>query len=180
MYKICECCGKPKRPKFDASVSSPPFMESNVNIGAVGDTPGMRQQIHNSQPRPDSYGQTPGQLGSENSNNFWQAARAIVEQVYAVLKPGGAAAFVTGDFVRRGERVEFGRQWLELCEAVGFEPYAWAVAWKTEYKGTQLDIFGGEVERRVDRVSFFRRLANERNPEAAVLNEDVIIVRKPF
>jgi hypothetical protein len=31
----------------------------------------------------------------------------------------------------------------------------------------------------VDRVSFFRWLANEKNPEAAVLNEDVIFVRKP-
>ena len=86
---------------------------------------------------------------------------------------------MTGDFVRRGKRVEFGQQWLDLCTAVGFEPYAWAVAWKTEHKGSQLDIFGNVVEQRVDRVSFFRRLANERNPDAAILNEDVIFVRKP-
>ena len=66
-----------------------------------------------------------------------------------------------------------------LCESVGFEPVAWAVAWKTEYNGNQLDIFGGDVEKRTDRVSFFRRLANEKNPDAAILNEDVIFVRKP-
>lgn len=47
-----------------AAMKSPPFMENNVNIGAVGDTPAMRQQIHNSQPRNDSYGTTPGQLGA--------------------------------------------------------------------------------------------------------------------
>jgi hypothetical protein len=89
------------------------------------------------------------------------------------------AAWVTGDFVRNGQRVPFGEQWLALCEAVGFEPLAWAVAWKTEHKGTQLDIFGNAHEKRVDRVSFFRQLANKRNPEAAILNEDVVFVRKP-
>jgi hypothetical protein len=82
-----------------------------------------------------------------------------------------------GDFVRRGKRVEFGRQWLALCEACGFIPDTWAIAWKTEHHGIQRGIFG-DVEKRTDRVSFFRRLANERNPEAAVLNEDVIFVRK--
>ena len=35
------------------------------------------------------------------------------------------------------------------------------------------------MARRLERVSFFRRLANEKNPDAAILNEDVIIVRKP-
>jgi hypothetical protein len=178
---------------MDAAVTSPPF---EASLGTTDKEFAARAKDDYEEKRSGrrysdahlertkelctDYVSTPGNVGNDTGASFWQAARAIVEQVYAVLKPGGAAAFVTGDFVRRGERVEFGRQWLELCEAVGFEPYAWAVAWKTEYKGTQLDIFGGEVERRVDRVSFFRRLANERNPEAAVLNEDVIIVRKPI
>jgi hypothetical protein len=66
----------------------------------------------------------------------------------------------------------------EGCEAVGFEPHTWAIAWKTEHYGTQRGMFG-DVEKRKDRVSFFRRLANERNPDNAILNEDVIFVRKP-
>ena len=109
------------------------------------------------------YGTTPGNVGNDTGDSFWQAARAIVEQVYTVLKPGGCAAWVTGDFVRKGERVEFGRQWLELCEAVGFEPYAWAIAWKTESRGAQLDLAGRMHLNKVDRVSFFRRLANARS-----------------
>lgn len=121
---------------------------------------------------------TPPQGRDGYGDTFWSASRAIVEQVYTALKPGGYAAFVTGDFVRRGQRIHFGEKWLALCQAVGFEPVAWAVAWKTEYNGTQLGIFE-DVERRTDRVSFFRRLANERNPDAAILNEDVIIVRRP-
>lgn len=128
------------------------------------------------------YGTTAGQLAllseDNTADNFWTAARAIAEQVYTILKPGGYAAWVTGDFVRNGQRVHFGQQWLELCQAVGFEPVEWIVCWKTEYRGTQLDIFGNGHARQVDRVSFFRRLANEKNPDAAILNEDVIIVRK--
>ena len=45
--------------------------------------------------------------------------------------------------------------------------------------GTQLGMFG-DVDKRKDRVSFFRRLANAKNPDAAVLNEDVIFMRKPI
>jgi hypothetical protein len=49
---------------IDCVLSSPPFMENNVNIGAVGNTLAQRQQIHDSKPRKDSYGTTAGQLGA--------------------------------------------------------------------------------------------------------------------
>ena len=286
--------------EMNGAVSSAPFIENNVNIGAVGDTPAKRQQIHNSEKREKSYGQTNGQLGNlpegnfeaavtspvyaetvkngegtgvrydpkshkgdnaykatsqaayggsngqlggmngggfeaavssspfekslvqgggggavnlntqvvanrdrliapeqearqilyadntdgqlgkEEGQTFWQAARQIVEQTYMVLKPGAYTAWVCGDFVRGGKRVFFGRQWMELCQAVGFEPIEWAIAWKTEYKGNQLDIFGNDHEKRIDRVSFFRRLANEKNPDNAILNEDILFMRKPL
>ena len=149
--------------KMSAAVSSPPF-EASLNSTDI-------DFIRN--------GNTPNNIGNETGDTFWTAARDIVQETYNALKPGGVAAWVCGDFVRRGERVYFGRQWLELCQSTGFIPYAWAIAWKSEYKGAQLDIFGGVVEKRVDRVSFFRRLANERNPENAILNEDVIFVMKP-
>lgn len=71
----------------DCVVGSPPFLENNVNIGAVGNTPGKRQQIHNSKPRKGSYGQTPGQLGS--------------------MKPGSVQAIISSppyvDAVKTGE-----------------------------------------------------------------------------
>jgi len=130
--------------------------------------------------RNQEYGVTEGQLGQNTGETFWTAARQIVEQTYQVLKPGAYTAWVCGDFVRNKQRVYFGKQWMQLCEAVGFEPIEWAIAWKTEYKGNQLDIFGNDHEKRVDRVSFFRRLANEKNPDNAILNEDVIFMRKPL
>lgn len=177
-----------------AVIGSPPFMDSNVNIGAVGDTPGMRQQIHNSIKRDNSYGVTEGQLGSmpkgglrpspaprdneELPNDFWTAAQQIVNQCYEVLPSGGVSVWVTGDFVRKGERVFFGKQWLALCESVGFEPLEWITAWKREPGPVQAGIFE-DVDYTVDRVSFFRRLANQNNPDNEVVNEDVIILRRP-
>lgn len=125
------------------------------------------------------YGDHPANIGNDTGETFWSVSRTILEQLYMSLKPGGYAAFVTGDFVRKGQRVYFGKQWLALCEAVGFEPVAWAVAWKVERHGIQSSLFG-DVEKRVDRVSFFRQLANKRNPDAAVLNEDVIFIKKPL
>jgi hypothetical protein len=41
-------------------------------------------------------------------------------------------------------------------------------------------MFGEDVDLTIDRVSFFRRLANKNNPDNAILNEDCIIVRKPL
>jgi hypothetical protein len=164
--------------RLDGCVTSPPFMEQQSGGGLAlpgarhddghkfGDNHGYQQQA-----------QSQGNLANESSDTFWQASKTIVEQVHLALKPGGYVAWVTGDFVRKGKRVEFGRQWLALCESCGFEAVTWAIAWKTEHHGTQRGIFE-DVEKRTDRVSFFRRLANEKNPDAAILNEDVIFMRK--
>lgn len=125
------------------------------------------------------YGDSPGQLASMPTT-FWEAAAQIVAQCYAILRPGGYAAFVTGDFVRNKRRVPFGEQWLALCVACGFEPVLWAVAHKAEHLGTQRGLFGGDVELTKTRVSFFRRLANQNNPDAAITNEDILFLRKPM
>lgn len=137
--------------------------------------PGQEIRLHMGK----HYGTTPGQLGQETADTFWSAAAQIVAQCYAILRPGGYAAWVTGDFVRNKQRVPFGQQWLDLCISVGFEPVLWAVAWKSEYHGEQAGMFGDARELRKEKVSFFRRLANQNNPNAAIANEDVIFVRKP-
>ena len=166
---------------LDGVVTSPPFEATNQSVDVDFLQNRSEQYRNGSRMQPDLglYGDHPGNIGNDTGDTFWTASRAIVEQVYTALKPGGYAAWVTGDFVRKGKRVYFGEQWLALCKAVGFEPVAWAVAWKVERHGIQSSLFG-DVEKRVDRVSFFRQLANKRNPDAAVLNEDVIFVRKPL
>jgi len=142
----------------EIAISSPPFMENGVNIGSVGDTPSMRQQIHNAKPRAESYGSTSGQLGNQRGEDFWSASRLILEQLHSVIVPGGHAVFVTKRFVRNKQIVEFTSQWIQLCEAVGFRLIHRHKALLTESYGAQHTLDGETQEIEVARKSFFRRL----------------------
>jgi hypothetical protein len=169
---------------FDSVVSSPPYAGIRMD-GGMTDAEGNFRPYSAEDPatwHTQRDQSNRGNLGVEQNverETFWSAARIVVEQTYAALRPGAVAAWVTGDFVRDKKRVHFGDQWLRLCESVGFELVGWAVAWKREDQGAQLDIFGNPVPLTKTRVSFFRRLANRNNPDAAIENEDVIFVRKP-
>ena len=78
------------------------------------------QQGHGCFRGSETYGETAGQLGREAPTTFWEAAAAIVSQVYAVLRPGGHAIWVTKNYIRDSAIVPFNDQWQRLCEAVGF------------------------------------------------------------
>lgn len=167
---------------FSAAISSPPYVDA---VNGTGEGPGARHDpvYHNGDnayksSSSNGYGDAPGNLGNESPETFWAAARVIIEQTYAVLRPGGYTAWVCKDFVRKGRRVPFSDQWEQLCMAVGFEPVERIQAMLVESHGTQLDIFGGETERRKERKSFFRRLA-EKNGSPHIDHEDVIVLRKP-
>jgi hypothetical protein len=168
---------------FQAAVSSPPFGGEAQHTGGPMPT---KHYDGRQAPRVSSgmvtgaapYGETEGQLAQENGDTFWSAARAIVEQTYAALRPGGYAAWVTKDFVRKGQRVPFSDQWQALCAAVGFVPVERIAAMLVDDHGDQLDIFGGVTARRKERKSFFRRLA-EKKGSPRIDHEDVIIMRKP-
>lgn len=165
-------------------VSSPPF-ENGVS---VQDTVFYAKKCVQTGRNPESahaqgintYGTHAGNIGNNTGSTFWSAASLIVQQCYDILRPGGYAAWVCGDFVRNKKRVLFGEQWLALCMVAGFEPVLWAVAWKAESYGEQLDIFGNGHEQGKTKVSFFRRLANQKSPDTAIVNEDVVFVRKPL
>lgn len=161
----------------DGVVSSPPYTGLGADIKHHG-IKGHARVVHDVNYGNAEYGSSEGQLGNNGTDTFWTAAKTIVEQVHAILRPGGVAIFVTGDYVRDGQRVEFGNQWLQLCQACGFSPLEWITCWKREPGPVQLALVGDDHDHTIDRVSFFRRLANRRNPAAAILNEDVLIVRK--
>lgn len=101
-----------------------------------------------------------------------------MEQTYAVLRPGGYAAWVTKRFVRNKQIVEFSEQWAQLCEAVGFVRVEWIRAMLTEEHDHQLDIFGDSHPKGIKRASFFRRLYERKYPENAIDWEDVLIMRR--
>lgn len=189
--------------QLDVTVGSPPYADA---VDGSGEGPGARHDMVHHSPEKMSkkssaaeygrregnlgnmaervldaaYGNSNGNVGNESGETFWTAARKIVSQTYQTLKPGGYAIWVTGDYVRDGERVMFGEKWLRLCEAVGFEAVEWIAAWKIDKRPTQTNALGEDVDLTVEQISFFRRLANRRNPDAAIRNEDVIIVRKPL
>jgi len=166
---------------FEAAVSSPPYERSIESRGDGIDWDKACERGHRSAGRgaiADGYGASDGNIAADVGDTFWAAARAIVEQTHAALKPGGYVAWVCKDFVRKGQRVPFSDQWEQLCAAVGFEPVERIAAMLVDDHGSQLDIFGGATPRRTERKSFFRRLA-EKKGSPRIDWEDVIIMRKP-
>jgi hypothetical protein len=135
---------------FDASISSPPYDETRVGKESGQEHCG----------NGDQYGETDGQLGG--ADDFWLAARAIVEQVYQALEPGGHAVWVVKDYVKAKKIVPFCDQWRQLCEAVGFVTEHEHHAMLVHHKGTQHTLDGGQVECKTESKSFFRRLAEKK------------------
>lgn len=124
-----------------------------------------------------TYGKSTGQLGTETGTTFWSAARTILEQTYAALRPGGHAVWVVKAFCRSGEVVDFPGQWRQLCESVGFVTLHRHNALLTEDRGAQWG-WNGELEpelerRSVKRSSFFRKLYERKYPQNAI-NEEVV------
>lgn len=162
---------------FDASVSSPPYDQSNQNYKEGWKrfhdhhTPLHANDIQ----REAEYGTTEGQLST--SDDFWLAARAIVEQVYLALAPGGHAVWVTKRYVKGGKIVEFSQQWVQLCEAVGFKVVCWHHAMLVHKKGAQHTLDGGLIEKTTESKSFFRRLSEKRG-SPRIDWEDVICMVK--
>ncbi len=108
---------------------------------------------------------------------FWSAARDIVTECHAVLKPGGVAVFVTKDFVRNKKLAGFSEDWVRLCESCGFVLTKWARA-SLVAEQRHADLFCGETVTRTERKSFFRRLA-EKKGSPRIDFEDALFFTKP-
>ena len=124
----------------------------------------------------DGYGDG-ANLGNQSGDTFWSAARIILENCFALLRPGAHAIWVLGPYVRKGQLVDFPDQWRQLCEAVGFKTLHVHRCPKVETYGTQRNTAGGDETDTVERVSFFRRLAN-RKGGARVDYEQVLCMVK--
>jgi len=180
-----------KEGDFAAMVTSPPYEGSSPEAHssgidlrknyetyrASGGGSSWEKFVASREKHQDGYGNSEGQLGAQNSNTFWSAARTIIEQTHQTLAHDAVAVWVCKRFVRNKAIVDFSAQWAELCEAVGFETVEWIRAWLVEDRGAQWTLEGELDERQVERKSFFRRLA-ERNGSPRIDWEDVIIMRK--
>lgn len=165
-----------------AVISSPPYLNKALGDGegpgAAGERHGRQTSTEKAWTAGKEYGDTEGQLAQESPDDFWTAARAIIDQCYMILKPGAVAVWVVKRFVRDKQIVNFPDQWRQMCEAAGFETVEWIRAWVVEEHGEQLDLFGGSEPMRTERKSFFRRLYENKYPENSIDWEDVLIMRR--
>lgn len=168
--------GNLKSGDVDCVISSPPYegsmTGSNVNpddvverktkhskSGGTWKTPGRKRAYvaMMSGYNPDNK----DNLGSQQGDTFWSAAKIIVQQCFQILKPGGHAIWVVKSFVRKKKIVDFPGDWQRLCESVGFKTvcihHAMLVK-ETKYQ----TLFGDTEIKRKERKSFFKRLAESK------------------
>jgi hypothetical protein len=101
------------------------------------------------------------QIGALEGDTFWTAARDIVRECHALLRPGGYAVWIVKAFVRNGKRVDFPGDWRRLCEACGFEVVK-EVRAMLVHEERRPHLFDGERVVRRERKSFFRRLSEKK------------------
>ena len=149
---------------FNSAVSSPPYAQTRFDGGRIAREDGYTGLAPYSGEAPDTWATKRDQtnLGNNDESDFWLAARQIIEQTYAVLRPGAHACWVVKAFVKNKKRVDFPDQWQRLCEAVGFRTVHIHRAWLVEERGTQIDLLGNHHVKRTERKSFFRRLAEKK------------------
>jgi len=177
---------------FEAAVSSPPYeaMQVEKNTKSIdrskqyeaykrsGGGQTFEQFCRTKDIHSQGYGNSEGQLSAESGDDFWMAARVIVEQVYSALESGGHACWVVKDYVKNKQVVPFSDQWRQLCEAVGFETLHEHRAMLVHHKGKQGMLEGGVHEVKTESKSFFRRLA-EKKGSPRIDWEVVWCMRKP-
>lgn len=169
---------------FDAAVSSPPFQHTSgwCNVTSVTGPLADKALLdrHAAGNMNVGYGDTDGNMGTASSDEFWTAAREIVEQVYKVLEPGAHAVWVVKNYVKGGKEVPFCAQWQQMCEAVGFETLHEHHAMLVRHVGlAQTDMITGKrISKEVSSKSFFRRIA-EKKGSPPIDFECVLCMVKP-
>jgi len=168
----------------EAVVSSPPWEEALAPHGKVAFatiTGNCHRKPGHKSPSEmtNDYGTADGQLGQTQGTTFWEAAKQIVAGVFAVLKPGGTAIWVTKNYIRAGVEVDFTGDWAKLNMACGFEWLHHHKALLVEAHGTQRDLFGADHVHETRRESFFRRLARKKTG-LAIEYESILCFRKPL
>ena len=123
-----------------------------------------------------TYGDAPGQIGNDSGETYWQAMRQVYAECWKALKPGGHMAVVVKACVKNKKKVHLPQQTLKLLLHLGFEPVERIKAMLVKEE-TQPGLFG-EIRKRTERKSFFRRLA-EKKGSPRIDWEEVLIVRKP-
>lgn len=122
------------------------------------------------------YGESKGQIGNDKGDTYWQAVSDVYRECFKILKPSGIMCVVVKSYVKAGRRVPLPMQTLKLLIHLGFTPLERIKAMLVEETSTP-GLFG-EITKKKERKSFFRRLAEKKgSPE--INWEEVLVVRKP-
>jgi DNA modification methylase len=167
--------GNLKSGSVDAILSSPPYEKSETGGQIPKEKyPQIGGRIFGY--RQEHQGCSEGQLGQEQGETFWQAAKEIVSECYKILKDGGYAIWVVKSFVRNKKIVDFPSDWRRMCEVLGFvtvcEHHASLVK-ETKHN----TLFEGEVTKIKEKKSFFRRLCESKG-SPKIDYETVLCFRK--
>ena len=103
-----------------------------------------------------------------NYTAYLVAMKAIYEKCFESLKPGAPLVTVVKDYIQAGRRVPCSRDNLRLCMEAGFLPEAWHFRDASQQNNP---FSAGNRKKRI--------AAGKHKPELDILNEDVIVVRKP-
>jgi hypothetical protein len=138
----------------------------------------MKYCTTGARPGDEKYSQdTPGQIGNEKSETYWNRMAVVYRQMWLALKPGGIAAIVVKDYCKGGKRVPLCDQTCQLLTALGFSVFERTHAMLVKEE-RHPDLFGGDEHvRKTERKSFFRRLA-EKKGSPRIDWEEVLWARK--
>lgn len=161
----------------DAVVTSPPY---EATLNTVEDPERRKERTGGFEcgQKVTHYGETKGQVGALVGDTFWTAARDIVRECHALLKPGGYAVWIVKAFVRDKAIVDFPGDWRKLCEYIGFETLTEVHAMLVKEHKLGINLLEVDDADRTTRKSFFRRLA-EAKGSPKIDHEVIWIMRKP-
>ena len=181
--------------KMDGIVTSPPFGDSlssgklpwkyalqiarnqNDKWNQGRDEAGIENQAKNLiRKTGHEYGQTPGNIGNEKSETYWQAMAQVYSECHKALKSGGHLIVVVKAYVKNKKRVHLPMQTLKLLIHLGFEPIERIRAMLIKETVNQ-GLFGEDIVSKKERKSFFRRLAEQKG-SPRIDFEEVLVMRK--
>jgi hypothetical protein len=156
-----------------AVLTSPTYAGNGQDSGSDTHPERSTKQAGQSVSLRDGYGASPGQVGNESGETYWQAMRQIYGQCLSALEPGGTLCVVVKGYVKGGKLVDLPGQTRALLEHLGFRVFLEVkAALVREHR--EPGLFEPEVVRRRERKSFFRRL-QERRPGAVRIDHEAVL-----
>lgn len=175
----------------DSVITSPPYAETIQSHGSGIDYSKRADASNRSNPTSDgsvkraeelagSYSSSPSNIGNLKAgqgDSYWQAVADVYRECRKILKPGGVMVIVVKSYVKAGRRVPLPMQTLKLLIHLGFAPLERIKAMLV-FETITAGLFG-EISRRKEKKSFFRRLA-EKKGSPKINWEEVLIVCNPI